>query len=136
MTHKRKTMSCEAFSACMAELIAAGEDIFAHPHVRKCKLHRALLKDLETIAQAAKQMFPEIDPPDSVWEGIQTRIEQEQPFVSMMSAPFPGFEVVFAMRVTENGSPPSLRRPLSDDKSTLGLQIFGAAGFPRREGRR
>ena len=132
-----KNMSCEEFSACMADLIAAGADIFAHPHVRKCKVHRALLEDLETIARAAKQMFPEIDPPDTVWEGIQAQMAQDQHPNSIVSHPFPGYGVVFTMRVIEQGSPPALDHSFAEDKSSFGLQIFGAAGgYFRRKGRR
>jgi hypothetical protein len=135
MTHNRKNMSCEEFSARMADLIAAGVDIFAHPHVRKCKLHRALLDDLETIARAAKELFPEVDPADSVWTGIQARIAQEPHPDPIVSQPSPGYRVVFAMQVIEHGSPPALDHSVSDDKSSFGLQIFGApSGFPRREG--
>src|SRR5579871_2411490 len=104
MIRGRKNMSCEQFSACMADLIASGEDIFAHPHVRRCKLHRALLDDLETIARAAKEMFPEVDPPDTVWEGLQARMAQEQFPPPIVSGPFPGFRVVSALRVIEHGS--------------------------------
>lgn len=135
MIRNRKNMSCEEFSACMADLIAAGEDIFAHPHVRKCKLHRALLDDLETIARAAKEMFPEVDPADSVWTGIQARMAQEPLPNPVISHPFPGYRVVFAVQVMEHGSPPALDHSFLEDKSSFGLQIFGASsGFPRREG--
>jgi hypothetical protein len=105
--------------------------------VRKCKLHRALLEELETIARAAKQMFPEIDPPDSVWEGIQARMAQEQPADPIISNPFPGYQVVFAMRVVEDGSPPPPGHAFPEGKSPFGVQILGAPGrFTRREGRR
>jgi hypothetical protein len=135
MIHNRKNMSCEEFSACMADLIAAGQDIFAHPHVRKCKLHRALLDDLETIARAAKEMFPEVDPADSVWTEIQARMAQEPHPNPMVSQPFPGYRVVVAVQVVEHGSPPAIDHSFLDDKSSFGLQILGAAsGFPRREG--
>src|SRR4051794_15963002 len=79
MIDNRKDMSCEKFSACMAHLVAAGRDLFSHPHVQRCKLHRALLEDLEAIAHAAKLLFPDIDPPDSVWEGIQAGMHFEDP---------------------------------------------------------
>jgi hypothetical protein len=136
MIGNRKNMSCAEFNARMAQLIAAGEDIFAHPHVRKCRLHRALLHDLETIAKAAKQMFPEVDPPDTVWDGIQTKLAQGHPSDPIVSDPFSGYRVVFSMEVVEHGSPPALGRSFADDTSSFGLQIFSAGGYPRREGRR
>jgi len=73
----KKQMSCEEFGARMNELIASGEDIFAHPHVMTCKLHRALLEDLEAIAIAARQLFPEVDPPDNLWREIEGKLEEE-----------------------------------------------------------
>jgi hypothetical protein len=68
-------MSCEEFDAHMSEMIAAGEDIFNHPHVRTCELHKALLADLEAIAIAAKELFPEVDPPDDLWKGIEGKLK-------------------------------------------------------------
>ncbi len=63
----------------MPELIGSGEDASAHPHVQNCALCRALLHDLETIAEAARQLFPVEDPPDRLWEQIQSAIKQEEP---------------------------------------------------------
>ena len=135
MTDNRKRMSCAQFSACMADLIAAGEDMFSHPHVRRCKLHRALLEDLETIARAARQLFPEVDPPDTLWDEIQARLEQDQP-APFISEPWPGYRLVLAMRVMEqyNASPPPPGH--SSVKSHLRLKVFGATRSPARgEGR-
>jgi hypothetical protein len=73
----KREMSCEEFGARMNELIATGEDIFAHPHVMTCELHRALLEDLEAIAIAARQLFPEVDPPDNLWKEIEGKLEVE-----------------------------------------------------------
>ena len=109
MTDNRKDMSCEEFSACMAHLVAAGSDLFSHPHVQGCKLHRALLDDLEAIAHAAKQLFPDVDPPDRLWNGIQARLDLEcfDPVVTQVDA---GYRVVTSVRVAENynsgASPP------------------------------
>jgi hypothetical protein len=72
-----KQMKCEEFQAHMPELIGAGQDLSAHPHVQSCDLCRALLKDLETIAEAARQLFPVEDPADRVWEQIQSAINKE-----------------------------------------------------------
>lgn len=135
---RRKPISCAEFTACMADLIAAGEDIFAHPHVRRCKLHRALLNDLEAIASAAKQMFPEIDPPDTVWAGIQASLADQDRPDPIISDPWPGCRVFFAMQVIDpfdpNASPPALDSSVLEKKAP-GLQIFGTRPFPRREGR-
>jgi len=123
----------------MAELIAAGEDIFAHPHVRRCKLHRALLQDLEKIATAARQLFPELDPPDSLWDGIQARLAQECS-TSIISNPWPGCRVVVNTQVVEGYSPgagPPLPAHLkSDERSVLRLNFPGAGRTIARRERR
>ena len=72
-----KPMSCAEFQARMPELIGSGEDISTHPHVQNCALCRALLADLETIAEAARSLFPVVDPPEHLWEQIETAIKQE-----------------------------------------------------------
>ena len=77
MIDERKTMSCEEFQAQMPELIGSGQDASAHPHVQNCDLCRALLHDLETIAEAARQLFPVEDPPDRLWEQIESAIKEE-----------------------------------------------------------
>ncbi|HWE87319.1 MAG TPA: hypothetical protein VG267_20400 [Terracidiphilus sp.] len=77
MTHDPKNMTCEEFQSHMPELIGSGEDASAHPHMQSCALCSALLSDLETIAEAARQLFPVVDPSDSVWDHIQSAIKQE-----------------------------------------------------------
>jgi hypothetical protein len=79
MIENPKDMTCEEFQSYMPELIGSGEDASAHPHVQNCALCRALLQDLETIAEAARQLFPVEDPPDRLWEQIQSAIKQEEP---------------------------------------------------------
>jgi hypothetical protein len=71
-------MSCEAFQAQLPELIGSGEDAAAHPHLEHCELCRALLADLETIAEAARQLFPIEEPPDDLWEHIESAIKNEK----------------------------------------------------------
>jgi hypothetical protein len=73
----RNNMTCEEFQAQMPELISSGENVSAHPHVQNCALCSALLADLETIAEAARQLFPIEDPPDRLWEQIESAIKQE-----------------------------------------------------------
>lgn len=78
MTENPRNMTCEEFQAQMAELIGSGEDLSLHPHVQTCALCRALLNDLETIAEAARQLFPVEDPPDTLWEKLETALKHEQ----------------------------------------------------------
>jgi len=70
-------MSCVDFQAQLPDLIALGEDAAAHPHVQSCARCRALLADLKTIAEAARQLFPSVEPPDEVWEHIESAIKRE-----------------------------------------------------------
>jgi hypothetical protein len=139
MIDNRKPMSCAEFSACMADLIAAGEDIFAHPHVRRCALHRALLDELEAIATAARQLFPEVDPPDTLWEGIQARLDEEYS-QTMFSDLWPGSRVVTAIRVVEDydpsASPPSPSQSAAERAWPIYLKVQGSGRTPARRERR
>ena len=74
MTEELKYMSCADFQAQLPELIGAGETISDHPHIQNCELCRALLAELETIAEAARQLFPIVEPPDELWEHIESAI--------------------------------------------------------------
>jgi predicted anti-sigma-YlaC factor YlaD len=78
MTEDAKDLSCAAFQARLPELIGSGENIAADPHIQSCELCRALLADLETIAEAARQLFPIVEPPDELWEQIESAIKNEQ----------------------------------------------------------
>ena len=53
MTENRKDLSCAEFQAQLPDLIGPGR-MPLHPHVQSCELCRALLADLETIAEAAR----------------------------------------------------------------------------------
>jgi predicted anti-sigma-YlaC factor YlaD len=78
MTDDPKHLSCAAFQALLPELIGSGEKIANHPHLQNCVLCRALLADLETIAEAARQLFPIVEPPDELWEQIESAIKNEK----------------------------------------------------------
>ncbi len=78
MTGDPSKLSCAEFQAQLPDLISSGEDAAAHPHLQSCELCRALLSDLETIAEAARQLFPIVEPPDEVWENIQSAIKREK----------------------------------------------------------
>ncbi|HVC47187.1 MAG TPA: hypothetical protein VND90_08050 [Terracidiphilus sp.] len=78
MSEERNTKDCREFQAQLADLIGSGEDAKNHPHVKKCALCRALLADLETIAEAARQLLPVGPPKEDLWERIESAIEQEK----------------------------------------------------------
>jgi hypothetical protein len=77
MTDNRNTMSCAEFQAQLPELIGSGVNVTAHPHLHNCDLCRALLADLETIAEAARQLFPIVEPPEDLWKHIELAIKDE-----------------------------------------------------------
>jgi hypothetical protein len=61
----------------MAERIGAGEDLQTYPHMLRCERCRDLVRDLEYIAEAARQLFPvEAEPPDELWAEIERAIER------------------------------------------------------------
>lgn len=78
MIDYRKVTSCLEFQEHLPELIGSGLDVSADPHLESCELCRALLSDLETIAAAARELFPVEDPSDRVWEQIQSAIQEEE----------------------------------------------------------
>jgi len=74
MMEDANKLNCARFQAQLPELIGSDENIAAHPHIQSCALCRALLADLETIAEAARQLFPVVEPPDELWEHIESAI--------------------------------------------------------------
>jgi hypothetical protein len=78
MTGDPNEMSCQEFQAQLADLVGSGEDVASHPHLRTCAKCSALLADLETIAEAARQLLP-IQPPDEgLWDRIELAIKKEE----------------------------------------------------------
>jgi hypothetical protein len=77
MTGDPGNMSCAEFQAQLPKLIGSGADVSAHPHLRSCDRCRALLAELETIADAARQLFPSVEPPEEVWQQIELAIKRE-----------------------------------------------------------
>jgi len=77
MTGDPGKQRCAEFQAHLPELIGSGADVANHPHMQTCELCRALLADLETIAEAARQLFPSVEPPDELWQHIESAIKGE-----------------------------------------------------------
>jgi hypothetical protein len=80
MTSDPKAMSCQEFQAHLPDLIGSGVNAATHPHVQDCELCRALLADLETIAEAARQLLPIEEPPDELWSHIESAIRKDDGF--------------------------------------------------------
>ena len=78
MTEKENNLTCAEFQAQLPELIGSGEDIFKHPHVESCELCRSFLAELQTIAEAARQLFPIEEPSDQLWNQIESAIKKEE----------------------------------------------------------
>ena len=77
MTTNNKTMSCEEFQSQLSDLVGAGADVENHSHIQECEICRELYEQLQTIAQAAKQLFPDQEPEDKLWERIESAIKDE-----------------------------------------------------------
>ena len=73
-----RNMSCEEFQSQLAELVGTGEDVSQHPHLQTCDTCRALLADLQTIADAAKQLLPIEQPKEDLWDRIELAIKREE----------------------------------------------------------
>jgi hypothetical protein len=70
---------CAEFQALMPTRIGAGEDLQAFDHMLTCERCRALVRDLEYIAEAARQLIPvEEEPSDEIWEQIRIQLALEQ----------------------------------------------------------
>ncbi len=78
MNKDPKSMSCQEFQDQLSELIGSGADAASHPHLQTCELCRALLNDLETIAEAARQLFPIQQPEDGLWDRIESAIKRDE----------------------------------------------------------
>jgi hypothetical protein len=77
MTTKTGKISCQEFQAQLPDLIGSGMNVSEHEHIQSCKLCGALLADLQTIAEAARQLFPVVEPPDDLWKQIESKIKNE-----------------------------------------------------------
>jgi predicted anti-sigma-YlaC factor YlaD len=78
MSEQTTTMTCANFQAQMPELIGLGENMAGQPHLQECATCRALLADLEAIAEAARQLFPVMEPPEDLWQQIESAMHQAE----------------------------------------------------------
>jgi predicted anti-sigma-YlaC factor YlaD len=78
MNHDPKSMTCQKFQEQFPELIGSGADLENDPHLKTCDRCRALLNDLETIADAARQLLPIQQPEDTLWDRIESAIRKEE----------------------------------------------------------
>lgn len=78
MTGDPNNLSCHDFQMQLADLIGSGGDASSHPHLQSCERCRALLADLETIAEAARQLLPIQQPKEDLWERIESAIKKDE----------------------------------------------------------
>ena len=82
--HHTDPQACHDFQQQLPELIGSGQSLSDHPHVQTCETCQALIHDLETIAEAARQLLqsdedtPDDSPEDSLWERIDSAIKAEE----------------------------------------------------------
>jgi hypothetical protein len=81
MTQERNQpdpQACHEFQEQLPELIGSGQPLESHPHVKICENCRALIRDLETIAEAARQLLPVQQPEDDLWDRIESAIKADE----------------------------------------------------------
>lgn len=115
MTDGTSKMTCAEFQAQMAELIGSGANVADNEHLQSCELCRALLADLETIAEAARQLFPVVEPSDKLWDQIELAIKSENNDAS-------GDQHVGSSNPNAGGSNPRRQEQKSDLQSGLAPQ--------------
>jgi hypothetical protein len=73
-------VACAEFQAHLPELMDGNSpNIAGHPHVKSCANCAALVRDLESIAEAARELLPVYDPSPDLWSQIQTAMLEEKP---------------------------------------------------------
>ena len=76
-------LSCAEFQEQLPEIFAASDqDVLADPslteHLRTCENCSALVRDLQYIADQARQLLePTHEPSDNVWEKIQKSLQSD-----------------------------------------------------------
>ena len=72
------TPDCASFQDELPGLFESGQDINSHPHLQTCENCKALVQDLQYIAQQAKLLLPIHDPSPQVWENIQSALKSAE----------------------------------------------------------
>lgn len=71
------TPDCASFQEKLPSLFESEEDKSTQPHLQTCENCRALVADLQYIADQAKIMLPLHDPSPEVWNRVQNAIKKE-----------------------------------------------------------
>jgi hypothetical protein len=79
LSHAGDDLSCERFQDQLPRLLEAEEDVHLHPHLKTCARCSALLDELESIADWAKQLIkPNLEPPDELWRKIEKQMAEPE----------------------------------------------------------
>ena len=74
-------LTCAEFQDQLPNIFAssaeANEDPHFHAHLQACENCSNLVRDLESIADAARQLFEPHDPSDNLWAKIQTSMDSD-----------------------------------------------------------
>ncbi len=79
-------ITCADFQEQLPSLFATStdtlnEDPHLHAHLQACENCSALVRDLEYIADAARQLFEPQEPNDNLWAKIQHSMDSDQEIV-------------------------------------------------------
>lgn len=77
MSENGWSSSCEDFQAQLSDLIGSGQGIALHPHLLTCANCHALLTDLQTIADVAKELLPIVQPREGLWDRIDLAMRKQ-----------------------------------------------------------
>jgi hypothetical protein len=84
---------CAAFQASMAERIGEGEDLQTNPHILTCERCSSLVRELEAIAEAARQLMPvDTEPGSDLWSKIESKLGLQQSETETSEATSPSKE--------------------------------------------
>lgn len=71
-------LTCEEFQDQLPDLLTVGGSAFSnHAHLTGCGNCAALVRDLQSIADAARELLPAHDPSPGLWEQIQSSMQRE-----------------------------------------------------------
>ena len=78
MKESSNTFTCAEFQALLPELLDSAGETTEHPHLQSCENCRALLANLESIAEAVRVLFPIEEPAEALWGQIEMAIMREE----------------------------------------------------------
>lgn len=76
MTENGWSKGCEDFQVKLPDLIGSEPGVAMHPHLLTCANCRALLSDLQTIADEARKLLPIEQPKEGLWDRINLAIKK------------------------------------------------------------